>query len=337
MSFEHALRDGDLDRAKALLDALAREPETGGLHMPECYADLAQSFDRARRHDEAIAAMESAIAHGWGGRPDGRSDIAEFHLRAGRGERAAEIWAQLKAEDPGEIWIYNAAGLSYNELGEHELAIDWLGQGIELAISTDDPERIIGQLSGVRRQSLKALGRQADELERQVDLFLTRQRAEKSSRNPRDTFATVEQGREPDAGRPRAAERDAATLALSWLPRGQYEQAIKRWPSLAEVWAKVGHAEYCCRLEGNIKWMRGNDLPIRAIAPIFLDRFLAWCQEHDEDPEQARASYAAHLLAEGRAIPWPPDRNQPCWCGSARKYKKCCATAEAAPMHDTTP
>ncbi|MGO9505871.1 MAG: SEC-C metal-binding domain-containing protein, partial [Mycobacterium sp.] len=22
---------------------------------------------------------------------------------------------------------------------------------------------------------------------------------------------------------------------------------------------------------------------------------------------------------------WPPGRNQPCWCGSGRKYKKCCA------------
>ena len=24
-------------------------------------------------------------------------------------------------------------------------------------------------------------------------------------------------------------------------------------------------------------------------------------------------------------IAWPPGRNQPCWCGSGRKYKKCCA------------
>ncbi|MEV6140612.1 SEC-C metal-binding domain-containing protein [Nocardia sp. NPDC051990] len=24
---------------------------------------------------------------------------------------------------------------------------------------------------------------------------------------------------------------------------------------------------------------------------------------------------------------WPPPRNAPCWCGSGRKYKKCCGTA----------
>jgi len=25
-----------------------------------------------------------------------------------------------------------------------------------------------------------------------------------------------------------------------------------------------------------------------------------------------------------RVIAWPPGRNDPCWCGSRRKYKKCC-------------
>ena len=33
-------------------------------------------------------------------------------------------------------------------------------------------------------------------------------------------------------------------------------------------------------------------------------------------------------------IAWPPGRNQPCWCGSGRKYKKCCA---ATSVVDTEP
>ncbi|MFJ9554531.1 SEC-C domain-containing protein [Nocardiopsis sp. NPDC101807] len=28
----------------------------------------------------------------------------------------------------------------------------------------------------------------------------------------------------------------------------------------------------------------------------------------------------------GRPTPWPPERNHPCWCGSGRKYKKCCGS-----------
>jgi tetratricopeptide (TPR) repeat protein len=143
MTFEQALKDGDLDVARAIPDELAELPETGGLYMPECYADLAREYDRAGRHDDAIALHERAIECGWSTIPDARSDIAEFHLRAGRQDEAAAIWAELKASNPDEVWLYNAAGLSYNEVGEHELAIAWLGDGIELAMRTDDPEGIV--------------------------------------------------------------------------------------------------------------------------------------------------------------------------------------------------
>jgi SEC-C motif len=96
----------------------------------------------------------------------------------------------------------------------------------------------------------------------------------------------------------------------------------------------VPHSDYCARLDGNIKWMRSQGVPIRAIAPIIVADFVTWCSEHDEDPEEARAAYAMHLTGDGEVIPWPPGRNQPCWCGSGRKYKKCCGPAAARPMHD---
>ena len=123
MTFEQALKDGDLDVARAILDELAELAETGGLYMPECYADLARSYDRRGRHDDAIATHARAIELGWSTIPDPRSDIAEFHLRAGRKDEAAAMWAELKAADPDDVWLYNAAGLSYNEVGEHELKI----------------------------------------------------------------------------------------------------------------------------------------------------------------------------------------------------------------------
>ncbi len=171
MTFEQALEQGDLDVARAILDELVDVPDTGGLLMPECYSDLAREYDRQGRHDDAIALHERAIELGWDSIPDPRSDIAEFHLRAGREEQAAAIWAELKASDPDDVWLYNAAGLSYSEIGEHELAIAWLGEGIELAIRIDDPEGIVDQLSHFRRHSLRALGRDLDELEQRVDPF----------------------------------------------------------------------------------------------------------------------------------------------------------------------
>ncbi len=335
MTFEQALKDGDLDVARAILDELVALPDTGGLLMPECYADLAREYDRQGRHDDAIALHERAVELGWDSIPHPRSDIAEFHLRAGRDDVAAAIWAELKASDPDDVWLYNAAGLSYNEVGQHELAIAWLGEGIELAMRTDDPEGIINQLSDVRRHSLRSLGRELDELEQRVDPFMAGWSSEERAQKRR-LARLIEAGNFslPAPDRERDREREDVVVSLAWFPSGEYEEAIKRWPSLAEEWADVPHRDYCARLDGNIKWMRSHGMPIRAVAPIVVEDFVAWCAEHDEDPEEARASYAVHLTTDGEVIAWPPGRNEPCWCGSGRKYKKCCGPAPARPMHD---
>jgi hypothetical protein len=43
----------------------------------------------------------------------------------------------------------------------------------------------------------------------------------------------------------------------------------------------------------------------------------------DGDPAdpKTRAGYARQLTGH---LAWPPERNDPCWCGSGNKYKKCC-------------
>jgi hypothetical protein len=222
MTFEHALKQGDLDVARAILDELVELPDTGDLYMPECYADLAREYDRQGRHDDAIALHERAIELGWSTIPDPQSDIAEFHLRAGRRDEAAAIWAELKASEPDDVWIYTAAGLSYNEVGEHELAVAWLGEGIELAIRIEDPEGIVDQLSHFRRHSLRALGLDLDELEQRVDPFLEEWRSEEQTERRRFARMTefvnsVPVIREPPRSNDLVGEE--LVVALSWFPQ----------------------------------------------------------------------------------------------------------------------
>jgi hypothetical protein len=71
----------------------------------------------------------------------------------------------------------------------------------------------------------------------------------------------------------------------------------------------------------------------RNLVALRLDEYLPWCQEHDRDPAEARAHYAADMARLGRSLRWPPGRNEPCWCGSGAKYKRCCGTVTATATH----
>lgn len=335
VDFDEAMESGELDRARTYLDAYAELPGHDRFALYEGYGELARVLDRAGRHDDAIAAMELAIEHGWRSVPDPRSDIAEFHLRAGRHEQAAAIWAALKEEMPKDVWLYNAAGLCYGEVKEHQFAVGWLGEGIEVAMHSGDPEGLVAQLSDVRRHNLEALGREYDELEQRVGPFLQQWVETKPSVGRSALPDAIEADRLVDDTRPLpGSPAGGIAVAVSWFPRGEYEAALARWPDLAELWAGVPHDEYSRRMDGNIKWMRAHGLLVRSVSPIAVDDYTAWCDANDEDPVEARASYAAHRLSEGDVIAWPPGRNEPCWCGSKRKYKKCCGSAPAAPMRD---
>ena len=124
-------------------------------------------------------------------------------------------------------------------------------------------------------------------------------------------------------------------VAFAWLPAGDYEQAVKLLPDFAGSDRVAGpdgplpHSEYCRTMEHILVEYAEARFPGMMIAPVRVAPFTAWCAEQERQPDSAdaRAEYAGHLAAtaDSSLIPWPPGRNDPCWCGSGRKYKKCCA------------
>ena len=72
------------------------------------------------------------------------------------------------------------------------------------------------------------------------------------------------------------------------------------------------------------------------LAPVRVDAYLTWCTLKGLDPaaNESRARHAAELAQRGVTVPWPPERNDPCWCGSGKKYKRCCGTAPPATFSD---
>ncbi len=298
----------------------------GYLDVLELHSELAETYDRLGRVEDALWHADVLAEQGYACEPDPRCRRAEILTRHGRLEEAAAIWDAVARETPEDVWVYNNAGLEYGAVGEHEAALSWLTQALELAVRTGDPERLLGQLRGLRAASLDALGRDEDDLQTAEPV---RQRGPGG-----ESLRRVEQVRQI------ASERRAPTgmmpLTVVWLPADEYTDLPTRWPDLAdsdlvrdeEHGGSVAHAVYCRRMERRLRELRETGAARLAIAPLRTSEINQWAADNEpdeEDPAQLRARYAADVGRDpSRSIAWPPARNEPCWCGSGRKYKKCC-------------
>lgn len=128
-----------------------------------------------------------------------------------------------------------------------------------------------------------------------------------------------------------AGRGDRTALAITWFPADEYRAALERWEELGERWHSVGHREYVRRMEATFRgWERAGHRP-RLVA-VLLDNYIHWCEAGGHNPAEARPTYAVAMLEAGEATTWPPARNEPCWCGSGVKYKRCCGTVDAATL-----
>jgi tetratricopeptide (TPR) repeat protein len=322
-------RPRDSARYAAVLERAVQtcsaDPEAAEvLDLADLYFELATEYETLGRCEDALAAADAAVDAGLDSQPDPRCLRAEILMRAGRVGEAEPIWAVVLADTPDDVWLYNNAGFEYAHADDHEAALGWLTDGLRLALRTADPERLVEQLTDLRQQSLDSLGRPADALQEQAAGFL---REKQQARSP-----WVEEPASEPANS--AAPGPVNTVTLAWLPAGDYEQAVKLWPELAASEPVAGpdgplpHRLYCRAMQQRLVELSQAGLPGLAIAPVRVAPFTAWCTEQGQQPDsEARATYAAHLAANADpgVVCWPPRRNQPCWCGSGRKYKKCCA------------
>ncbi len=344
--------------------ALAHPCSQHAFSQPELWAELARALGGLGDYDGAIEAIEAGIEHSAWAQPHPRADVAEWHLLAGRHEQAEATYATLREQTPRNVWLYNHAGLAYADVGEHAAAVRWLTEGLQVALADGDPERLAPQLADLRSQSMLVLGADPDDELTRAAAEVPKRPVAHPSMPPRPAPAApcghcgFDPGREPAperrpeavglpdvaaarSARPKRVDREAqqvGVLAVAWFPRYQWPRAIELWPDLLDDRPADPDA-YCRATEAHVKAIRevaSTPVPL-AIAPIRLDAYLAYCEAHRRDPAtgDTRASFAAELARTGNAVPWPPGRNDPCWCDSGRKYKRCCGPAPAADLSES--
>jgi tetratricopeptide (TPR) repeat protein len=315
--FRAALKRRDFAGARAHCEALVADPESERWLVTSMLEDLGLSLARHGRFDQSIETFERAIDLGWNVVPDGRCEIARVLLLADRHDEADALWNELRKADRRGVWTLNAGGMAYCEVERYQEALEWLTPALRLELDRDDAERIVDQLSDARRLALARLGRDRDELEREVDAYRVRQAAREQER--------IEEIR--SAARAAGIPVRGLSPTVAWIAPEDHIAARERWPGWADgLREDASFDELAERMERHLRERRSlGDGPMMVVT-IDLDEYAAWCAERTYDPSdrRSRGSYVSELADSGQGRRWPPGRNEPCWCGSSRKYKRCC-------------
>ncbi|MFP5308807.1 MAG: SEC-C metal-binding domain-containing protein [Actinomycetes bacterium] len=336
----------------------------------EVLDEIHRAYRDAGRYDDAIAAKREAIAAGYRSVPDPEADIAECLLEAGRVEEAEALFATLRARAPEDVWLYNSAAFSYAgtdmatslrwALDGIEVALatgdpdQVVMQLLELA---EDAWDELGE--PVDRQLVERVERFCDEWTRPPIRGAWSDAPAVEDRPCAHCGYRPQTSRAPMAERARHAQRGLLelevpealdrldvgldlepaigrsvpiSLAFGWFPADQWAVACERWPDLLDE-RPADHLEYSHATEARIKTFARHAAGHRLhVVAMTVDGLEAHAERSGDDPGtgEARAAYAATLLGEGDAVAWPPGRNEPCWCRSGRKYKKCCGPVPAA-------
>ncbi|MEU6493459.1 tetratricopeptide repeat protein [Streptomyces sp. NPDC046984] len=347
-------RTAPVERNPALeaegLEALAREyPE----EREEILLDAADCWSDAGQHDRALALYQQLLDMG----------CEEPHLieayristlwDAGRSSEARDAATRLRRQHPTDAGAWNFVAETFETAGELQEAADWFTAGLTHLLGPATPLTRTGvedspDPSGIemlaigRHRVRRRHGQPHDDLDHLADELhmhgpaLFRGPGTLDDLHDPDHLQAAESG-DPDVlrasiekltaevtARRAALSRPRVTCALFW-PEPEFTGLLARWPVLEDAYG-ADHHDHIRRVEEILLRLSEEGEPHLGIAQGSVSDFEEFIHNEALSPQDGdtRAEYAADLAARGQAQTWPPPRNGPCWCGSSRKYKKCC-------------
>jgi tetratricopeptide (TPR) repeat protein len=281
-----------LEEAAAALDALAPSDDLPAQLLGECYDDLAEAAAGDDEYTLAARLQRRAVQLGCRYPKIAREMLGWYLLKEGSTLDGEAEFAALRAAWPEDVDVLITLGLARSDAGLQDAALSAFDEAVEVA--------------------------------KRLDLVheLDRARIERRAEREHVGLPLDEDDRLAAPPRPFVEERVAWTLA--WFAPDQHAAALDRWPSLGEDLADV--TAYNRRLEGHLRLLHRETGRRPTIAPLDVDELVDWAAGAGLDPDTgtARSRFAVELAGGGHVLAWPPGRNDPCWCRSGRKYKRCC-------------
>jgi len=317
--------------ADAMLEAILDEVEELRTRLPD--ADVARILQQ--RGDDSVP--------GTPGRAAWVAHAGEFWELAEEPSRARTCYERA-AQDGGPTWIDARAQLLGVLFG---LAEDARADALLDELRRDVRHgRVHGQVHGFVGEVLEANGR-PDEALRWYQSGLARTAGDQDDQVclngryrvrrvlglPHDRYDIVCNERRRGAlddlesedrhSGARGGTRSARLTLLYW-PAEQLDRLLARWPAMEADYGSDVTA-HRATVERHLRGLAAEGASV-GVGSGTVEGYVEFADANHRDPADSatRAGYAAHLGLLGRTVAWPPGRNDPCWCGSGTKYKKCC-------------
>ncbi|WP_030761676.1 SEC-C domain-containing protein [Streptomyces griseus] len=119
-----------------------------------------------------------------------------------------------------------------------------------------------------------------------------------------------------------ALSRPFPVAVLHW-PEPELTELLASYPELETEYPT--YRAHLTDIEASLRELSAAGTPNLGIVRATVPSYEAFAASEATHPSQAPLlpQYATTLAARSRALPWPPLRTDPCWCGSERTYGEC--------------
>lgn len=283
------------------------------------YLLAAEIYERADALADALTMAERALVayQESGDRVPGaaRALRGELLLRLDRHDDAMAVFVDLRPLLATDALAASYVPEALAAGGRPDLASQWLTEALaeRSGATPDDP--VVAQLIATRERLADGPG---DDLT-----------------DPGDGLGGGTTYPEPYGGDPAASillgddlGEGAEAVLLVW-PEQEYERVDEQWPEVLEATGADDWEDYRRRHQVLImSWQRRHRAPLWQVTGT-ADGFAEFLVEVEADPMSVdlvsvARRYGDYLADRAEPQPLPPERDDPCWCGSGLTYQACC-------------
>jgi hypothetical protein len=331
----------------------------------ELLLEAADAWNEAGEYDSALALYERLLDSG-GDRAAEEPDLVDSYRistlwDAGRDEEARAAAAAFRRRHPRHAGAWNFVAEAFETQDGTAAAAEWYTAGVTHALGAGSAVTVdvveahvqgfdVETLLIGRHRVRRLLGEPHDDWddvadalhERRASALLDHVRPLDELHDPLRLKRL--EGHGPDMlereigealehvpSEHRAARTGPRAACVLYWPRDEFTGLLERWPKAAEGYGD-DHADHLRQVERTLRKLSEEGAAQLAVGRATVKDLEAYAATTGGSPEfpGTRSAYAAELVRTGRAEAWPPPRNGPCWCGSGRKYKKCCGNPALA-------